>query len=118
MVRDSGTGLVWYHGTLWRSPIAPRIVQLISLVFGLLYALLAARFFVEYVGAPHGVPIVATVRQWSDVFYAPFNGLLPVDHDRGGHPIVWSLVAAAAAYAILHAAIVAIVRAIARVGER
>src|SRR6185312_7973326 len=101
MVRDSETGLVFHGGTVWRSPIIPRLIQVVSFLFGLLYLLLGTRFVLEYVEA-RPVPFVRTIDQWSDVFYAPFKGILANGHDPAGHPIAWALVVAFVAYVILH----------------
>jgi uncharacterized protein YggT (Ycf19 family) len=109
MLRDSETGLVFHHGTLWRSPIVPRLIQVVGFLFGLLYLLLAIRFVLEYVEA-RPVPFVQAIDRWSDVFYAPFRGIVANGHDGAGHPIAWSLVIAFGAYVILHAAIVALLR--------
>jgi uncharacterized protein YggT (Ycf19 family) len=109
MFRDSETGLVFHHGAVWRSPIAPRLIQVVSFLFGLLYLLLGIRFLLVYFEA-RPVPFVEAIDRWSSVFYAPFRGILPDGHDAAGHPLAWSIVIAFVAYGILHAIIVALLR--------
>jgi hypothetical protein len=110
MVRDSETGLVFHNGAVWHSPVVPRMLQLFNLIFGALYLLLGTRFVLEYINA-RPVPFVRTIDRWSDFFYAPFKGIVPNGHDPAGHPIIWSIVAAFAAYVILHGLIVSLLRA-------
>ena len=110
MVRDSETGLVFHNGTVWHSPVVPRLIQVFNFLFGLLYLLLGTRFLLDYVGA-RPVPFVQAIARWSDVFYAPFKGIIANGHDPAGHPIVWSLGVAFLAYVILHGLIVALLRA-------
>ena len=50
MLRDSH-GLVWHRGTVWRTPVLPRLVQVVNFLFGIVYVLLIARFFLEYARA-------------------------------------------------------------------
>ena len=79
----------------------------------LLYALLATRFFLEYIQARQ-VRFVLAIQDWSNVFYRPFRGILADGHDAAGHPIVWAIVVALGAYMILHAAIVSLLHLVNR----
>ena len=109
MFRDSETGLVFHRGYIARSAFVVRLIQVVNFLFGLLYALLATRFFLEYIQARQ-VGFVIAIQQWSDVFYRPFRGILANGRDMAGHPIAWAIVVALGAYIVLHAAIVSLLR--------
>jgi hypothetical protein len=110
MFRDSQTGLVCYHGAMWRSPAMPRVIQIVNLLFSVICALLACRLAISYVGA-RPVPIVRWVERASDVFYVPFRGIVASGTDGAGHPIEWSIMIALVAYMLLRAALVMSLRA-------
>ena len=110
MFRDSETGLVYHHGTMWRSPVVPRRIQLVGFLFGTVYLLLVTRFVLAYVGA-RPVPFVELVNRASDPFYAPFRGIIACGTDVAGHLIAWPIVVAIVAYVALHGLVVAILRA-------
>jgi hypothetical protein len=113
MYRDSEIGVVFHHGVLTRSPFALRLIQLISLLFAGVYALLGARLLIEYVRAP-SVPFVQWISEWTNRVYLPLRAFIPNGHDRAGHPIAWAVLAAIAAFAIVHALLVGSLRRLAR----
>jgi uncharacterized protein YggT (Ycf19 family) len=113
MYRDPETGVVFHRGVLLRSPIALRLSQVVSFLFGILYALFATRFVLDYIQA-RPVGFVQAITRWTDFFYRPFRGIVANGQDAAGHPIVWSLLIAVAAYALLHAVIAKLLRMIAR----
>ena len=113
MYRDSETGVVFHHGMMTRSPIVPRLIQLVSFLFGILYVLLGIRFVLEYVSARH-VAFVDLIDRATEPFYHPFQGILANGRDPAGHPLVWSILVAIGAYALLHALIVGLLRMTAR----
>jgi uncharacterized protein YggT (Ycf19 family) len=113
MYRDSETGVVFHHGMMTRSPLVPRIIQVVSFLFGILYLLLGIRFVLEYVSARH-VAFVDFIDRCSEPFYRPFQGIVANGRDAAGHPLVWSILVALAAYVLLHALIVGLLRMTAR----
>jgi uncharacterized protein YggT (Ycf19 family) len=113
MYRDSEIGVVFHNGVLTRSAFALRVIQVLSVAFSLVYALLAARFLFEYVAAP-AVPFVQFIREWTDAVYQPLRAVVANGHDRAGHPIAWALVIAFAACALLQIGVVASLRRVAR----
>jgi uncharacterized protein YggT (Ycf19 family) len=111
---DSETGLVIHRGFITRSPVAIRVIQVVSFVFGLLYLVLGTRFVLEYISANRGSGFVQFIETVSNPFYAPFRRIVSNGSDGAGHPLVWSIVIALVAYAILHAVIVKLLHMIAR----
>jgi len=71
------------------------------------------RLALEFFGARGGAGFVKIIRDVTDVFYAPFRGILPTDATLGAH-IVWPLVVAVLAYMLLHAGIRGLLRLVAR----
>jgi len=80
MYRDSELGVVFHNGVLTRSVFALRVIQLVSLAFCLVYALLAARFLFVYTAAP-AVPFVQFVSEWTDKVYQPLLAVFGNGHD-------------------------------------
>lgn len=111
---DSETGLILHRGVLTRSLFAVRLLQLVNFLFGVLYALLLARFVLAYIGARDDSGFVRFVREATHPFYAPFDGIVRNGSDAAGHPLVWSVLVAVVAYAVLHAAIRGLLRLIMR----
>jgi len=109
MFRDSETGLVFHRGYIARSMVVVRLIQVVNFLFGVLYALFATRFVLEYIQARQ-VRFVDLINEWTMPFYRPFQGIVANGHDGAGHPIAWSIVIAAAAFMLLHAGIVGILR--------
>jgi uncharacterized protein YggT (Ycf19 family) len=113
MFKDSQTGLIFHHGYIVRSAFVVRLIQIANLLFGVLYVLLGIRFLLEYLEA-RPVRFVDAIDQWTDPFYRPFRGIVASGQDGAGHPIVWSLLVAFLAYAVLHAAIAGLLRMVNR----
>jgi len=109
MFRDSETGLVFHRGYIARSMFVVRLIQVVNFLFGVLYTLFATRFILEYIQA-RPVRFTELIAEWSQPFYRPFQGIVSNGHDGAGHPIAWSIVIAAAAFALLHAGIVGLLR--------
>lgn len=107
---DTETGLVIHRGVLTRSLFAIRVMQAINFLFGVLYLVLLTRFVLTYLGARAGTGFVQFVDRISQPFYAPFDGIVRNGSDSAGHPLVWSLLVAVAAYAVLHAIIRGLLR--------
>lgn len=107
---DSETGLVLHNGWIVRSPMAVRALQVLSAVFGVLYAFLGLRFVLTYLGANQGAGFSRFVFGVSEAFYLPFRALVPNGSDGAGHPIAWSILLAIVAYALLHAGLRSLVR--------
>jgi uncharacterized protein YggT (Ycf19 family) len=113
MYRDSETGVAFHHGHIARHPFLLRLAQVVNGLFGILYALLAIRFVLAYVEARE-VPFVVWINDATEPFFHPFRGLVANGHDPGGHPIAWTLLACIAAYALLNAAILSLLRMLGR----
>jgi hypothetical protein len=109
MVRDSVTGLVFHQGTLWRSPVVPRLLQLVNAAFAAIYLLLAVRFAVEYADAPPGA-LVQWIDQASDVFCARLRGVVADGTDPAGHAIPYWIAVAAMLNGVMHASLVVVLR--------
>src|SRR5882762_247698 len=107
-------GFVIHRGVIARSMIWVRLIQLINFAFTCVYVVLFTRFVLEYIRAPDHVVFVQYVRHYTDPLYRPFHGLLPVIPDRGGHPLVLSILACMAAFAVVHFLIRALIRASSR----
>ncbi len=113
MYRDSEIGVVFHHGVLSRSPSAMRLTQLATVLFSIVYALLATRFLLEYVRAPAS-PFVAWVERVTNVVYVPLHAFIANGQDPAGHPIAWAVLVAIAGFAVLQASLVSWLRRIAR----
>src|SRR4051812_21221596 len=98
-----------------RSPMGPLAVlaRIIDYLFGLLYLVLLVRLVLELINARHDTGFFDFVRRISDPFYAPFSGIVGTDTIAGAR-IVWPLVIAILAYMLLHAAVRALLRVVAR----
>jgi uncharacterized protein YggT (Ycf19 family) len=89
------------------------VVRVIDFLFGLLYTLLLIRLVLEFVNAAGSAGFFEFIRKVTAPFFAPFQGLVRTTA-FDGHPVVWSLVFAIAAYMVLHAVIRALLRLVAR----
>jgi hypothetical protein len=90
--------------TSGRAALLGRIAQVLDYAFGVLYALLAVRFALEFFGARSAAGFSQIIRSLTDVFYAPFKGLFATTTIDTGH-FVWPLIAAILGYMLLHAGI-------------
>jgi uncharacterized protein YggT (Ycf19 family) len=98
----------------WRwSVVIARVDRILDYLFGLLYALLAVRFVLDLLNARTSAGFVQFIRHLTHPFYGPFHGIVATTWIRG-MPIVWSLVVAGIAYALLHTAIRGALRLLAR----
>jgi uncharacterized protein YggT (Ycf19 family) len=113
MYRDSETGVVFHRGFIGRSTFVLRLIQVVNFLFGLLYVAFAIRFALEYIQA-RPVGFVQMISEATDVFYRPFRGIVPNGRDPAGHPVVWSIAIAMGAFALLHVAVVGLLRMITR----
>jgi hypothetical protein len=96
-----------------RASVLAQIGRVLDYLFGVLYALLLVRFFLELFGARSGAGFFQMIRGLTDVFYAPFRGLFGTTHIDGGY-FVWPLVVAVLGYMLLHAGIRGLLRLLAR----
>ena len=113
MYRDSETGLVFHHGTMARSSLVLRLIQVVNFLFGVLYAFLGVRFVLDYIQARQ-VGFVDFIDRATEPFFHPFQGIVANGRDAAGHPLAWSILIAMAAYVLLHAGITGILRMMAR----
>jgi hypothetical protein len=101
------------RGTLTRVEVVRRIARVVDYLFGILYALLAVRFVLEVLRARRDVGFVEFIRDLTNFFYAPFNGIVPTDTVDGVR-VVWPLVIAVVAYSLLHVLVRGLLRLLAR----
>jgi hypothetical protein len=113
MYRDSEIGVVFHHGVLSHSAVPLRVAQGLSVLFSLVYGVLAARFLLEYVQASPS-PFVVTVAKITDYVCIPLRRAFANGHDPAGHPVAWSIVVAIAAFALVHWVILHWLRDVAR----
>jgi uncharacterized protein YggT (Ycf19 family) len=97
-------------------PLRPLQVvgRIVDFLFGLLIVVLLVRFFLELINAAAGTGFFRFIRQLSDPFVAPFREIVPTTTLDGGYRLVWSLIVAVVAYAVLQAVIHAFLRLLAR----
>jgi uncharacterized protein YggT (Ycf19 family) len=95
-------------------PIRPVqiVARVVDFVFNLLYALLLIRFVLEFLNAASNTGFFEFIRRTTAPFFGPFQGIVGTT-SFAGHPIVWSLVIAIAAYMVVHAVIRAVLRIVA-----
>ncbi len=98
---------------LTRFEVVSRVARVIDYLFGILYGLLAVRFVLEVMRARRDVGFFEFIRDLTNFFYAPFNGIVPTDTVDGVR-VVWPLVVAVFAYALLHAVVRGLLRLLAR----
>jgi hypothetical protein len=77
------------------------VERVVDYLFGALYALLAVRLVLEFFNARSEAGFVRFIHKLSDVFYAPFEGIVATSTIGGWH-LVWPLVLAILAYMLLH----------------
>ena len=110
------------HGPIEHERGAPHrvlgvVARVIDYLFGVLYALLVVRFVLELFGARSGAGFVQLIRQLTQPFYAPFQGIFPtttLGTGIGTGHIVWPLLVAIGAYMVLHALIRGLLHLLAR----
>lgn len=95
-----------------RSRGAARVSQFIDYAFFLIYALLTIRFALSLIGANTSAGFSKFIASVSDPFYAPFKGIV-ASPKSDSHPVLWSVLVALAAYAVLHLVINRMLRLIA-----
>ena len=88
------------------------IARVFDLAFGCIYAVLALRFVLELLRARRGSGFFVLVTTVSGPFYSPFKDIVSTSTVAGSHPLVWSLVVAMVAYALLHGVIRALLRVV------
>ncbi|MBN8613167.1 MAG: YggT family protein [Deltaproteobacteria bacterium] len=92
--------------------VAGRIAQVVDYLFGLVYALLGARFVLELLAARRGAGFTRFVEAITDPVYAPFRNIVETLRVGDGR-VVLSLAVALVAYAVLHLAIRGVLRMVA-----
>ena len=106
-------GVVFHRGVLSRSPAAVRLIQVVNVLFAVLYALFLTRFLLEYVRAAPS-PFAQWIARATDTAYLPVRELFANGHDSAGHPIAWALLVCVAAAAVVHGSVVSLLRNAAR----
>jgi YGGT family len=110
---DTEGHLVERRGRVGPSLVLGRVGQVIDYLFGVLYVLLLVRFALAFFGANAGSGFFQLVREATDVFYAPFNGIFAATAVGHGY-LEWSLLVCLFGYMVLHALIRGLLRLLAR----
>lgn len=95
---------------LGQARTAARGSQFIDYAFYVVYSLLAVRLVLALIAAQSGNAFVQFIRAITDPFYAPFRGIVASPTAEGGNTLVVPIMIAIVAYALLHAAINALLR--------
>ncbi len=95
---------------LGRARTFARVSQVVDYLFGLLYGLLAIRLVLALVGARPENGFVRLISAVTDPFYALFRGIVASPSAEGGFTLAVPIVIAIIVYALLHAAISALLR--------
>ncbi len=90
--------------------MASRISQFVDYLFFLIYGLLTIRLLLELFNAREGVAFFRFIRSVTDVFYWPFQGIVPSLSTPEGFSLELSIVVALVVYALLHMAINGLLR--------
>jgi hypothetical protein len=104
-------GLV-FAGKGSASRVVAAIARVFNFVFGCIYAAVGLRFVLELLRARRDSGFFRLVTQVSDPLYLPFKDIVRTSTAFGSHPLVWSLVVALVAYALLHGVIRALLRVV------
>lgn len=88
--------------------------QFLDYAFYLLYTLLGIRLVLALIGARSGNAFVRFIVSLSDPFFAPFRGIVGSPTTETGNTLAFPIVVALVAYVILHIAITALLRTLAR----
>jgi hypothetical protein len=91
---------------------ATAIARVFDLAFTCIYAVLGARFLLELIHARRGSGFYELVTKVSGPFYSPFKDIVSSSTVGGSYWVVWSLVVAMLAYALLHGVIRALLRVV------
>ncbi|MBP7549797.1 MAG: YggT family protein [Gemmatimonadaceae bacterium] len=90
--------------------VVARGSQFLDHAFFLLYALLGIRLVLALIAARSGTGFVRFIATITDPFYAPFRGIVESPTTDGGNTLVVPIIVALVAYALLHAAVNALLR--------
>ena len=96
-----------------RRSSASSAARIIDFIFSVVYSLLAVRFALVFFHASEGSGFTRFIGAITDPLYAPFRGIVQ-NGQFLGYTVAWSIVVALLAYALLHTAIGALVRMLAR----
>jgi len=88
-----------------RTSLVVGIARVLDLLFSALYCLLTVRMVLDFLAARKDSGFYELIRTLTDPFYGPFRDIVRTTILDGNHPIVWSLAVAMLAYALLHAAL-------------
>jgi hypothetical protein len=110
--RRRAHGLV-FTGSGLRGRAVTVVARVFDVAFAFIHTVLGIRFVLDLIEARRGSGFYQLVASASGPFYAPFKDILATGTVGGSHPIVWSLVVAMIAYALLHGLIRALLRVVA-----
>jgi YGGT family len=88
------------------------IARIFDFAFGCVYLVLGLRFVLELLRARRASGFFTLVTAVSGPFYSPFKDIVGTSTFAGAYPLVWSLVFAMVAYALLHGVIRALLRVV------
>lgn len=86
-----------------------RVSQIVDYVFFVIYGLLAIRLILEMFGAKESAGFTKFINSVTNLFYAPFKGIVPSPSENG-FTLVLPIIIAIVVYMLLHLAINGILR--------
>jgi uncharacterized protein YggT (Ycf19 family) len=97
-------------------PLGPGafVVRIVDFLFGLLTLVLLVRFALELIDGSANTAFGEFIGSISDPFLLPFRGIVGATTIGAGHHVVWSIVVAVIAYALLHTVIHGFFRVVSR----
>jgi uncharacterized protein YggT (Ycf19 family) len=109
--RRRAHGLVFTSSGL-RARAVTAVARVFDVAFTFIHTVLGIRFLLDLIEARRASGFYQLVASASGPFYAPFKDIIATG-TVGSHPIVWSLLVAMVAYALLHGLIRALLRVVA-----
>ena len=96
-----------------RSRGLARVSRVVDYIFYVIYALLAIRLLLALLAARRSAGFVQFIYTVTDLFYAPFRGIVGSPTAEGGYTLALPIVIAIIVYALLHAGINGLLRLLA-----
>lgn len=88
-----------------RGRTAARISQVVDYIFYVIYSLLAIRLLLALFAARESAGFVQFIKSVTDLFYAPFKGIVPSIRTEDGFTLALPIIVALFVYALLHVGI-------------
>lgn len=96
-----------------RDHVVAIVARILDLAFGFLYTLLIIRLALVFFGASQGAGFFQMIRNATEPFYRPFEGLF-ASSLIAGHVLEWPLLVAMLVYSLLHGGIRSLLRLLVR----